>query len=206
MKLKILLILTLIILSLFVGCNRKDNGAEDGETPGTDTEEGKDTNADGEADTDEDDITDVVTTPSIVDNGDAFLNAVGPDAFWLAAIVNDITIDKDIIVEGEYTEPDEDDPSKQVPTGRKIALYAQDEDRNKTASYTLTAPRMIVKSKDTKIQGGTFVGDVYVEETGFNLVDAKIEGNVYFVSEELKNSFTMDEKSSVTGSTEVKQQ
>lgn len=206
MKLKILLILTLIVISLFVGCARKENGAEDGETPGTDTEEGKDTNADGEADADEDDPVDVVTTPSIVNNGDALLNAVGPDVFWLAAIVNDITLDQDIIIEGEYTKEDREDPSKLVPAGRKLALYAQDEDRNKTASYTLKAPKMIVKSKDTKIQGGTFVGDVYVEATGFNLVDAKIEGNVYFANEEQKNSFTMDEKSSVTGATEIKTQ
>lgn len=206
MKLKILLILTLITLSLIVGCATKENSAEDGETPGTDTEEGKDTNADGEADAEEDDPVDVVTTPSIVNNGDAFLHAVGPDAFWLVATLNDITIDQEIVVEGEYTKEDREDPSKQVPAGRKIALYAQDEDRNKTASYTLTAPKMTVKSKDTKIQGGTFIGDVYVEATGFNLVDAKVEGNVYFANEEQKNSFTMDEKSSVTGATEIKTQ
>ncbi|PKM52625.1 MAG: hypothetical protein CVV02_00375 [Firmicutes bacterium HGW-Firmicutes-7] len=197
MKLKTILIIALLVTSIFVvgGCAKDQD-----ETPNVDENTGDQT----DDETDENEDPDVVTTASIVDNGEDFLEAVGPDAFWLAAIVKDITIDEDIVVEGEYTVPDREDPSKEVPAGRKIALYAQDEDRNKTASYTLTAPRMIVKSKDTKIQGGTFVGDVYVQETGFNLVDATIEGNVYFASEELMTSFKFDDKSEVTGDTEVK--
>lgn len=196
MKIKLFLVLALILTSLFVGCTKKD---EPDVTP--EVEDTTDTDTDAE---EPEEQPDVVTTASIVDNGEAFLKAVGPDVFWLAAIVRDVKIDEDIVVEGEYTKPDKDDETKLVPAGRKIALYAQDADRNKTATYTLTAPKMIVKSKDTKIQGGTFVGDVYVQETGFNLVDATIEGNVYFATEELKGTFKIDDKSKVTGATEVK--
>ncbi len=107
-------------------------------------------------------------------------------------------------MEGEFTKKDTKDPSKQVPAGRKIALYDQDQNRNKTASYTLTAPKLIVRSEDARIQGGTFVGDVYVESKGFSIVDAKVQGNVYFASEELKATFKLESNGSVIGVTEVK--
>ena len=45
-----------------------------------------------------------------------------------------------------------------------------------TARYTLTAPRLIVRHRNTRIQGGTFKGDVYVEAQGFELVDATSTG------------------------------
>ncbi|MNP48179.1 hypothetical protein D3C76_1422830 [compost metagenome] len=105
-------------------------------------------------------------------------------------------IDKDLVLEGEFTNKD--------VAARKIALYAQDADRNKTATYTLTAPKLTVKSENARIQGGTFVGDVYVEANGFQVVDAKVEGNVYFASEEFKASFDASDKGVVTGVTEVK--
>ena len=90
-----------------------------------------------------------------------------------------------------------------VPAGRTIALYEND-DNNTTKSYTLTTPKITVKSKDTKIEGGTIIGDIYVEAEGFELENAKIEGNVYFSKQEYKDSFEMDDKSTVTGVQEVK--
>lgn len=171
-----LIALMLILSIMLVGCKKRDEEPEP----------------------------DVITTASIVDTPEAFINAVGPDAHWLAGITKDLRINQDVVVEGDYNIPDKDDASKLVPAGRKIALYSQDADRNKTASYTLTIPKLYIRSKDTKIQGGTFVGDVYVEESGFNLVDAKIDGNVYFATEDLEASFKMDNESSVTGVTEVK--
>lgn len=138
----------------------------------------------------------VSTTPSIVNNADAFLKAAGKEGTWIIAVLEDITIDKDIVLEGDFTNKNE--------TARKIALYEQDDNRNVTAKYTLTAPKLIVKSENARIQSGTFVGDVYVEANGFQLVDAKIEGNLYFANEEYKTSATIDEESSVTGVTEIK--
>lgn len=123
---------------------------------------------------------------------------------WIVIARNDITTSKELVMEGEFTKPDKNDATKTVSAGRKLALYDQDADKNKTASYTVTAPKLVIKSKDTTIKGGTFIGDVYVEAEGFQLQDAKVEGNVYFTKQEYKDSFKIDDKSAVTGATEVK--
>ena len=86
---------------------------------------------------------------------------------------------------------------------RKLALYTQDADRNITASFTITAPSLTVRSENFKIQGGTFVGDVYVEAPGFTIVKGTVEGNVYFASQELMDAFVADETGIVTGTMSV---
>jgi hypothetical protein len=43
-----------------------------------------------------------------------------------------------------------------------------------------------------------------VEAKGFALVDGKIDGNLYFMNEEIQESFRLDEGASVTGETKVK--
>ena len=134
---------------------------------------------------------DAMTTASIVKDPDAFAAALSADGTWIAAALNDITIDGDLIVEGEFL--DDGEPY------RKLALYTQDEDRNVTATFTLKADKLIVRSVHTRIQNGTFVGDVYVEAKDFELRGATVDGNVYFADEELKETFMMDESSSVTG-------
>lgn len=139
---------------------------------------------------------DVVTTASLVNDEASFLKAVSKEGTWIIAILKDMTIDKDVVIEGEFT--------KDNAPARKLALYAQDENRKKTASYTLKAPKLIVRSESTKMQGGTFVGDVYVEANNFLVADAKVEGNVYFSKEEFKKTFKLEDGGSVTGVTEVK--
>ena len=134
---------------------------------------------------------DAMTTASIVKDPDAFAAALGADGTWIAAALNDITIDGDLIVEGEFL--DEGEPY------RKLALYTQDEDRNVTASFSLKADKLIVRSEHTRIQNGTFIGDVYVEAKDFELRGATVEGNVYFADSELQETFMMDGNSSVTG-------
>lgn len=139
---------------------------------------------------------DVVTTASIVNNGDALLKAVSKEGKWIAATVNDIVIDKEIVVEGQFTYRD--------AIVRKIALYTQDDKRNVTARFRLQAPKMIIRSENTVLQSGTFVGDVQVEAKGFKLVDFRVDGNVFFTTDEFKNTFTKDDKSTVTKATEVR--
>jgi len=39
---------------------------------------------------------------------------------------------------------------------------------------------------------------------GFQLVDTKVDGNVYFTQQSYKDSFVMDADSSITGKNEVK--
>ncbi len=175
-KVFVVLLVTSLLFGVLAGCGAKE------------TKETKETQAVKEA-------ADVVTSASIVDNAEAFLKAVSKDGTWIVATLNDLTIDKEIVLEGAFTNKDK--------PARKIALYAQDENRKQTASYTLKAPKLTVKSENGSIVKGTFVGDVYVEANGFSLQSAKIEGNLYFASEEFKASSKIDDKSSVTGATEV---
>lgn len=138
---------------------------------------------------------DTVSTASIVDSGSEFLKAAGADGTWIIAVTEDITINQEIVVGGQFTRRDE--------IYRKIALYAQDEDRNVTDRYTLTAPKLTVRSENTRIQGGTFIGDVYVEANKFHIYDGKVDGNIYFATEEYKSSFSLQEGGEVIGELKV---
>lgn len=144
--------------------------------------------------------TDAKTTASIVNDADAFSKAVGQDGTWIIAILNDLTVDSDVTVAGEFH--DKNDPAKDIY--RKIALYSQDADHNITASYTLTVPKLTVQSENLRIQGGTVKGDVVVEANGFNLdKTATIDGNLYFANADVQASAKIDGK--VTGKNEVQQ-
>ncbi|MCF7944475.1 MAG: hypothetical protein K9L24_00830 [Spirochaetia bacterium] len=138
---------------------------------------------------------DAVTTASVVDNASDFLSAVSQDGTWIAAVLQDLSLDEEIVISGQFIHNDE--------PYRKLAFYAQDENRTVTDRFTVTAPRMLVQSENTRIQGGTFAGDVYVEANGFHLVDGTVDGNIYFSSQEYLNSFSLDDGSTVTGKTEL---
>ncbi len=138
---------------------------------------------------------DAVTTASVVNDQAAFLKAVSKDGTWIIATLKDMTIDKEIVLEGEFKNKNE--------MARKIALYTQDDKHNVTARFSLKAPKLTVKSENARIQGGTFIGDVYVQAKGFSVVDGKVQGNIYFASDDIKSSFKLD-KGEVTGSQEVK--
>lgn len=139
----------------------------------------------------ESDSTDAITTASIVNSQEDFLRAVSPDGTWIVAILEDMEVDQQIVIDGTFKRNDE--------VYRKLAFYSQDENRKITARYTLSAPSMVVKSPNTRIQSGVFKGDVYVEATGFHLVDAVVDGNITFASQEYLDSYSADETSEVTG-------
>jgi len=139
---------------------------------------------------------DVVTTASIVNSADAFEKAISKDGTWIIATLNDLTINKELVLEGEFR--DKNLPEKDLK--RKIGLYTQDEKHVVIDRFTLTAPKLTIKSPKATLQHGIFVGDIYVRSAGFSLVDQKVEGNVYFVTQEAKDTFTMDDKSAITGS------
>ena len=139
---------------------------------------------------------DAVSGASKATDPDSFIKGAGKDGAWIIYTLADMTIDKEIVLEGEFKNKD--------VIARKIALYTQDAERKVTARFTLTAPKLTVKSENARIQGGTFKGDVYVEANGFMVVDAKVEGNVYFASEEIKSTFKLDKGGTVSGVTEVK--
>ena len=142
---------------------------------------------------------DVVTTASIVNDADALVKALSADGTWIVATLSDITVDEEIVVDGEFY--DKNDKSKGIY--RKLAPYTQDKDHNVLERYTVTVPKMTVKSENFKVQAGTVKGDVYVEANGFTLTeDATIDGNVYFASEDVKSASVIEGK--VTGAQEVK--
>jgi hypothetical protein len=146
---------------------------------------------------------DAVTSASIVDNAAAFEKAISSTGTWIIAIIKDVTVDKDISLDGEFKNGKKDTAGNDI-IQRKVALYAQDADRNITARYTLTAPKFTITSPEASIQHGTFKGDLYVSVKDFSLVDATVDGNVYFTTDEAKSTFKMDATSKVTGAQELK--
>ncbi len=165
-------------MSVFIGCSKEETPEGNNEDP-----------------------VDVVTTASIVDNGQAVIDGLGAEGTWIVCTLNDIVLEEDILVAGEFH--DKDDEAK--PLYRKLALYTQDENHNITNSFNLTAPKMTVQSENFRIQGGTFVGDVYVEANGFSLTSAVVEGNVYYATQEIMDSANIAaETAEITGVQEVK--
>lgn len=184
---KIAAFLTVFTLTLLIGCgnnNKADNTA---------TNPPAETGSNAAATQ----APDAVTSASVVDNGEAFKKAISKDGTWIAATLKDLSFSEDLVVEGQFI-------NKEQPA-RKIALYTQDADHNITNSFKLTAPKLTVRSENTRIQGGTFIGDVYVEADGFSVVNATIEGNVYFSDAKYQATYSAADQGKVTGVTEVKQ-
>ncbi|QHQ62105.1 hypothetical protein Ana3638_16015 [Anaerocolumna sedimenticola] len=201
MKFKVLFLTLLLFIALFTGCTKKNtdqNQNTQGETTSTETNTASNT---GETTTGEQ--PDTVTTASIVDSEDAFVKAISKEGTWIIAIIKDLTVNQDLNLEGEFKNGKKDDQGKDE-IQRKIALYSQDENRNITARYTLTAPKITINSPMASIQHGTFKGDVYVNVSDFQLIDATVDGNVYFTTDDAKSTFKMDDTSKITGKQELK--
>lgn len=147
--------------------------------------------------------TDAVTSASMVDKAATFEKAISSSGTWIICLTKDLTIDKDIVLEGEYKNGKKDDAGKDI-IQRKVALYAQDADRNITDRYTLTAPKFTIVSPEASIQHGTFKGDLYVSVNNFKLIDVTVDGNVYFTTDEAKSTFSADATSKITGKQELK--
>ena len=180
MKIKAILLSLALGATLLVGCGAKEEATT---TPAT---------------------TDVVTSASIVNDQATLQKAVSKEGSWIVLATKDLTVDKEIVLEGEFTKADKADATKKVPAGRKLILMTRDDKKVTTGTFTLKAPKLTVKSENTTLEGGTFVGDVYVESKGFAVEAIKIQGNVYFATQELKDAFKLGEGGSITGTTEVK--
>ncbi len=137
---------------------------------------------------------DSVTSASLVNTAEMFEKAISKDGTWIVCLLNDLTIDKELVVDGDFLN-NKTPPKSQ----RKLAFYEQDANRNVTARYTLTAPKMTINSSDCAIWNGTFRGDLYVAGKNFQLIGATVDGNLYFLNAEAQATFAMDENSSVTG-------
>lgn len=176
MKIKALVLSVAVVATVLTGCGK----AADTTAPKTDSKPAASTTTDKKAD--------ATTTASIVDNKDAFLKAVAKDGKWIIAITKDLTVDKEIVVDGDFKNGKKDD--KGVETlQRKIALYTQDDNHVVTGRFTLTAPKITFNSVNGSIEHGTFKGDVYVAGKNFKLVNATIQGNIYFLNQEAMDTF-----------------
>ncbi len=143
---------------------------------------------------------DVVSTASISDQTSVIEKALSADGNWIVAVTDDMTFDADVTVDGEFH--DKGDDASDIY--RKFALYSQDDDRNVTAEYTVTVPKLVVNSENFNIVHGVIKGDIEVNANGFVLNGAKVEGNVTFTSQEFQDSATLDEEgASVTGDVTV---
>lgn len=189
MKAKAMLLTLTMVTALAVGCTQQPAPAPAAPAP-----------APAPVETPAPEAPEVVTTASIVNEAAAFEKAISKDGTWIIATLGDLTVDKELVMEGEFH--DKNDAAKDLK--RKVALYTQDDKRNVTARFTLTAPKLTILSPNATIQHGTFKGDIYVSAPGFNLVDNVVEGNIYFTTEEAQSTFKMDETSKVTGVQELK--
>lgn len=211
-KIQILILTLLLAMSMIVGCTARDKNKV---TPpnNVDNKNGENKNGkEGVGEKAEDavenagkeakDKLDAVTSASIVDSNTGFKNAISKNGTWIICTLKDLTFDEDLVLDGEFKNGKQDEKGNDI-IQRKIALYEQDENRTVTKRYSLTAPKLTINSPNARIQSGTFKGDLYVSAPNFELVDTKVEGNVYFTSDEAKSTFKMDDKSSVSGKQEL---
>lgn len=135
---------------------------------------------------------DTVSSPSVVVDEASLMNAASEDGTWIVIVQQDMSVDEDIVLEGEFENDGVFD--------RKLALYTSNEDHSVNERFTLEAPSITVKSPSTRFKAGTFVGDVYVQSENFRLTTGfTVEGNVYFENEAAKESFTIEGGATVTG-------
>ncbi|MGX7352200.1 hypothetical protein RU97_GL002096 [Enterococcus canis] len=143
---------------------------------------------------------DVTTSASVSDKADVIEKALSADGNWIVGVTGDITFDKDLTIAGEFH--DKGDAANAIY--RKLALYAQDENRKVTAEYTITAPKVVVESENLNIVHGTVKGDIEVKANGFVLDGSKVEGNITFDKQEFKDSAVLDKDgASVSGEVKV---
>ena len=144
--------------------------------------------------------TDVVTAATMVKDEEVFKKSISEDGVWIICTLNDLSFEEELVVEGTFR--NKDNPENDIY--RKIAPYTQDDNHKVNERFTITAPKMVIKSPNTRFQAGIFVGDIYVQANGFSLRDAKVEGNLYFANEEYQSSSEVSDDSTVTGVIEVK--
>jgi hypothetical protein len=196
MKMKKLLVILSLALAAttFVACGQSADKESTEET--TETTEKAET-------------TDVVTTASLVNDNEGFKNGISKDGAWIISTLNDLTIDEELVVDGDFKNGKKDKTTGEETFQRKISLYTQDENHKVTDKFTLTAPKITFNSVNGSIEHGTFKGDLYIAGKDFKLVNQTIEGNVYFLNQEAMDTFSIKDKeddtpTTITGVQELK--
>lgn len=199
MRTKALLLALVLVISIFAGCSKPAPAP----TPPATTPPA---NQGGGTPNPPDTTPNVTTSASIVDNEAAFKKAISNSGTWIIAPLKDLTFTEDLVLDGEFKNGKKDTAGKDL-IQRKIALYTQDDKRNITGTFTLTAPKLTINSPDAGLWYGTFKGDIYVNAPRFTLFGATVDGNIYFMTDEAKNTFKKDETKQpvkITGKQELK--
>lgn len=140
-------------------------------------------------------------------------DTLGKSGAWLAAAKTDIDASgKTLTIDGMFI-------GSKGEIARKVALYTQNDKHQVTKTFTLTLDKLVVNSPYTVIANGIIKGDVYVsksaagfaaqnaKDTSDMQVTAKIDGNLYFATQEqldAYNKLAATAKYDVTGQTAVK--
>ena len=177
-KLSIFLVF-ILITAAFVGCSNT-------ETP-ADTEEPQEQEEamEEEQEQEEQEETDAVSTASIVDNEADFKKSISKDGNWITATTADLSFDEELVLEGTF--------EKEGEVVRKIGLYTSNEDHSIDQNFTLTTPKLTVKSKNALLKAGTFDTDLYIDAENVTIEKTTVTGDVYFTKEAYKESFTVKE-------------
>lgn len=184
MKVKSGIVVYLLVISLFIGCNKVNNKINENSNEIERNEE-----------------KDNFQGTLMVLNEEELAIALKED--YSITIKNDIEANNELIMEGDFSKTDTAEENKVSNIGRELNLFYIDNSNNFINSYTLSVPKLVIKSNDTTIRGGRIKGDIYVESNGLILDDTKVEGNVYFKDKKNKDSFKLENTASVLGNIEI---
>ena len=186
MKVSFLSLLYLLLITFFIGCTGINN---------------KINNNSSTSEIENKEETDKFEGSLIVTNEEDLAIALKED--YSITIKNDIDSSNELIMEGDFSKTDTREGNKVTHVGRELNLFYIDSDNNTINNYTLSLPKLVVKSNDTTIKGGEIEGDIYVEARGLILDDTKIQGNIYFKDEKLKDTFKLENTATVSGNIKV---
>ena len=186
MKVKFRIVLYLLLISFFIGCNEFNNKIN--EVP-------------NENEIEINEEKDAFHETLTVVNEEELAIALKED--YRITIKNDIETNNELIMEGDFSKTDTTEGNKVIHIGRELNLFYIDKSNNVINSYTLSVPKLIIRSNDTTIKGGKIKGDIYVESDGLILDDTKVKGNIYFKDIKNKESFKLENTASVSGDIEV---
>ncbi|NLW15626.1 MAG: polymer-forming cytoskeletal protein [Erysipelothrix sp.] len=131
---------------------------------------------------------DAETVASSSDKSDVVAASLGKDGNWITAATADVSYHADLVVEGEFHDKGDD----KAAIYRKLALHTQNDKFEILENFTLTTPKLVVKSENFTVFYGTIKGDIEVHAKGFSLVGTKVEGNITFVDQETQDSADLD--------------
>lgn len=189
------LLLITASMGLLAACgNDEDTADETVDDSGEVVEEAEETEETDENGEDSD-VTTGATQVRVSDE-DSLLEGVSDDGAWIIIFEDDVTTEEDLVLTGGFE-------NNNGEAERKLALYEQDADRNVTGTFTLSAPSITIEQESTRLQYGTFEGDVYVDAENFRLIGGTIDGDLIFMSEEYEASAEIDDEATITGETRV---